>query len=287
MKKQLIYNKYFSEFCYRVFRNAEESRVMQLPQDYQKHFASAEALLKFSNNASKEELDFVLSLLGVPWVQVYGPSLETITDAVLHTTLDVSDFPEMRQDLAARLAEDHIYATGSREAMMSLQMAATLSHTDAYSLSLRAQEMVLLGKKADWRVRGKDVTQEGTEAYMILNELLFLHLSSIWWAENNCDLKMHELAILSYLFQYKNKPVPYTQLFNVMKAMFSVATISVNLKKLSALRLIVSDKKGKLSDKTYLITALGIERIIKHRNFVHDLYRRRMTIEKIEQNLND
>lgn len=276
-RRHIIHNQPFIEYCYRRLSACSEEDLGKLDHAERKYFASPEALHRFVKLASKEQLDLMLTKIGVEWVQVYGPDEAAIADCIF-STFDTYRFPEKRKDVTERMSEDKVFATGSREAMMSLHMAAQNAHTKTYNMSQRAEELIKIGKTFNAMPTYAEHMDEAYLAYDKMNRILKLQLASFGWVRDHIGINIEELRVLSVLFDRRKTGLDYAAISSDGGTDNKWAKMKKTIKTLSDKRLIISDlPKGTMKmPKTncyFLISEKGIEKMIKYRNYIHDLYK--------------
>lgn len=277
-RRYLIHNQHFIEYCYRRFRAATQDELNMLDHKERRIFQNEVKLHSFCKIAPKEQLDYLLVKIGVEFVQVYGPSEEAIAQNIFNTW-DINKYPQKRADVTNRMAEQGIFATGSTEQMMSLQMAVQNGQTKIYNQSQRAQELINLKKSYNKMRTYDNEINEAQNAYDWFNKVLLLQMNSFSWVKEHMGIGFEELRILAVLFDKRSTAIRYYELSEQVQMVGDWKYIKGFLDNLMERKFIQADrvvKEGKYhtSKCWFMISAMGIAKMVEYRNYIHELVKK-------------
>ena len=272
--KYKTHNQAFVNYAYHRLKCSTKEERERLSIDEQTMFKNDTTLDRFCRTQPKEHLDYLLTKIGVQWVQIYGNSHDDILDLATNS-FEQSSFPQKRADLISQMAERQIFVTNSSAQMVSLQIAAQNSHSKVYSISLQAREMILsrkLFKHAEMEVEGI----EAEAAYEDFTRMLCNMLNSFFWIEENMNISHEEMMILSILFNHRTRAMSKVQIQGYFHLSKSATYVGKHLEKLIAKNYVTSDietNRNKHFQKKacYIISSLGIASMIKYHNYIHEI----------------
>lgn len=271
-RRQIIVDKSFSEYCYKKIRGCTEEQFAKIPLEYETYLVDDRSTWRFCHNMPKEVLDAVLTAIGVEWVQVYGPDEYTIAMSIFNA-YNLYELPTKATHLAQKTAEAGVFATGSREVMASLHMLSYNTHTDAYELSSRAQEIMRMRNTVGLEFKIGAEIEYADNAYSFFNKLLTAQLSVALWLEREDKVSIHEMFVLSALYDIRPAAVTKEKIIELLYQDKMWKKLPPALESLIKKRYIASDKqkpvhKAEMRTHYYMITELGIELVMAYRNKV-------------------
>jgi hypothetical protein len=270
-RMQLITDKDFCEFCYRRFRECTEEELGEIPKEYDQYFVNDRSLYRFCHNAPKEVLDYILTKIGVSWVQVYGPNEKLIAESIFNS-YDLYEYPRKGSDLAAKTADSGVFALGSREVIANLHMLAHNSHTEAYSLSSKAKEIIRMRAESTEYKIGREL-ENANNAYGYFNKLFLVQIAAAVWFEREDGIKLYDMYVLTALFDARPGAMSRDSLLDALHQNAGWKRLGVVLESLEEKNLIITDKpkadfKADTRNMYYMITEKGITLMMNYRNQV-------------------
>ncbi len=274
-RRYKTHNEPFINYAYqRLKRSTEEERSLLTMQE-RKMFASDKALNIFCKQETKEKIDMILTKIGVEWVQVYGDNPDDICSSVVNCWEQYS-WPRKKLDVIRTMVESNIFATGSREHMLSLHMASVNSATKNYSVSQYAQEMVESGKLYNKMKTYAEEMDEAKEAQDEFSRLLVAQMNSFRWVRENLGMTPEELNIMCVLFQNRNITLFYYELLDGIEMAGNYVFIGRFMSSLADKKYVTHDaednKPKTFKPKTcFMINSLGIERVVRYHRYIHEI----------------
>ncbi len=268
------HNQQLSNYAYVRLKAATPEEKARLTPEERQIFRSDLSLDKFCRTASKEELECTLTKIGVQWVQIFANNTDDILGMV-DNSFEQASFPLKRRDLIQKMVESNIFITNSNSQMVGLQIAAQLSHSEAYQTSQYAKEIIRNGKL--FKQAYKDVQgREAEMAYETYTTLLCNQINSFDWVEENLNVNQNELMILSILFKQRNKAINQSQIAEYIQFTNRNKYVGKFLNSLEIKGYVQSDgepgrNKHFMKKVCFIITSLGIAQIIKYHNYMHEI----------------
>lgn len=256
---------------------ANDSQKANLNEFEIKAFKDHTTILKFCKHSTHDKLKLILTKMGLKWIEIWATEEEHIEFA-LGSTVDQNDIPEKRVDAINAIAEKSMWINSDREFTLGYMLAQN-SNSDIYKTSATTKEITHLAKKYNKRLQATidDEVAESKAAYDYLNKLLLMQLNSIEWAKDVLGLEQTELRILSALFDKKNSALTAEEINTQLKDKHVKLTVYMRhvIDGLVERKLVLEDRsesKRAYAKKTfYIITSLGIKKMIEYRNFVHKM----------------
>lgn len=271
-RRQIIVDEKFSEYCYRMIRSCSEEQFAKIPKEYEIYMVNDKSIWRFCHNSPKEVLDAILTSIGVEWVQIYGPDEYTIGMSIFNS-YNLYDFPQKATHLAQKTAEAGVFATGSREVMASLHMLSYNTHTDAYELSAKAQEIMKMRTSVGLEFKIGAEVEHAERAYSFFNKILNLQLSVALWYEREGTISIHEMFILTALYDVRPSAIPKEKIIELLHQDKMWKKLPPALESLIEMGYVATDKvkpnhKRETRSHYYMITERGVDLVMTYRNRV-------------------
>lgn len=275
--RYLNHNASFTDFAYRTLLKANDYQKASLNEFELKIFKDHSTIMKFCKHSTHDKLKLILTKMGYRWLEIWSTDEEYIEFA-LGSTVDQNDIDEKRVDAINSIAEKSMWINSDREFTLGYLLAQN-ANTDIYSRSATTKEITELARKYNKRLQATidDEVAESKAAYDYLNKLLLMQLNSLEWAKDALDLEQTELRILCALFDKKNSALTAEEINTQLKYKFVKLTPYMKhvIEGLVERKLVLEDKsesKKTYAKKTfYIITSLGIKKMIEYRHFVHKM----------------
>lgn len=273
-RRYLIHNPSFSEFVYRYLTKVSEQQMKFLDDDERKIFASEKNIHYFCENSPKEKIDLLLTKLGIPWVQMYGPNEEAISHG-LFASFNQWEYPQKRLDAIEVIAKEGVFVTGSAELMLAAQMTAQNCSTKVYHIN---QFAIDLQKRIGGFNKMRSIADDyadGAQAYTDFSRLVLEQLNSFDWALQELNLTQNEIRILLSLFTNRTSAKTLTDIAEGTRVGGAKAYLKKHLEELLKKKMVVGDDKqpGKLkkSHTYYMLTSLGVREVTRYVEHLHKI----------------
>jgi len=268
------HNQQLSNYAYARLKAATPEEKERLTPEERQIFRSDLSLDKFCRTASKEELECILTQIGVQWVQIFANNPEDILGIAVNS-FEQASFPMKMKDLIDKMSKNNIFITNSNSQMVGLQIAGQLSHSKAYQISQYAKEIIRNGKLFKHAMKEVEGI-EAERAYDDYTTLLCNQINSFDWVEANLNVNQNELMILSILFKHRNKAINLAQIANYIQFTSRGKYVGKYLNALEKKEYIRSDgepgrNKHFMKKVCYIISSLGIAQVVKYHNYMHEI----------------
>ena len=266
------YNAAHREYAYRWLTGVPEKTIKELEPEERKIFQDETTIHRFCENAPEPKINLLLTKTGVVWCMVFGPDHETIKHTIF-CNFNQYEYPLKRVDAIETTSRNNVYATGSAELMLAIQMTAQNCSTKVYAMSQFTKDLMARRKGFNKMRSTKDDYTEGAEAYTDFAKLVAEQLNSFDWALTELYLSQPELRILCTLFANRTTAMTLTEIMERTKLGGRKMYLGKFIDGLMIRKLIMSDNKapGKLvkSKAYYMITGEGIKKTAQYIQYLH------------------
>lgn len=270
--RYIIYDASHREYAYRYLQTVPEKTIQELEPEERKIFQDETTLHRFCDNAPEAKIDILLTKTGVTWCKVYGPDQHTIAHTIF-SNFNQYEYPQKRVDAIETTSRNNVYATGSAELMLAIQMTAQNCSTKVYAMSEFTKDLMKKRKGFNKMRSTKEDYQEGAEAYTDFAKLVAEQLNSFDWAQTELNLSQPQLRILCTLFANRSNALTLTEIMEKTKLGGRKMYLGKFMDELTARKMIVNDSKspGKLvkSKAYYMITGEGIKKTAQYIQYLH------------------
>lgn len=256
----------------------------QWVDDRDQHWFASEVKMKcFCHENPLEHLLWMLTALGKPWdLRTYTSKEDA--DRIEYLAVNQYQHPDQQMDIIEAEIKNKMHYLTAENVMLSAAMCARNSHSRVYTLSVGARDAA--DRVRSFRSKAPKSHDEqmldATNAQKDLNRLLLNQLNSFDWAKTHLDLAQHELRVLCALFDKMSGALSLQDLAKDTILEGSMSYLGKTCDRLQERGLIVSDllhgpklqvSKGKKSPKKtfYMITHLGIQKMMQYRNYLHEI----------------
>ncbi len=276
-----IFNKSFSEYCYRTLKNLTADQKKHLTDEDLKIVNNLTILSDFCGREQLDRLLLILTKVGKIWTLRIGDEDEDeIGDGIEFSIVNQYQSEQKRLDIIKKIGDKGVYYMSATDVMLSSMMAAQNINTPAYQLSVNSREIASkISNIKSVKIPFDEQVARSVQGYEDLDRLILAQLNSWDWAKKTLNLEPNEIRILISLFLKRNGAMRMQEIAKDTLLDGKLAYLKKNVEKLLKDKLIISDKKhgpkiqlqkGQKSNVPvyYMIAPEGIRKVMEYNDYI-------------------
>ncbi len=282
-RRHLIYIPSFSEHVYRVMRSSTLDQRSNVSQEDLKFFRNETVMRAFCDHNPLEHLLMMLTKLGAYWNLRVCENVET-ADHIEQLSINQFQYPELRLDVMEAQAKNKVHYMESNEVALAMHLCAQNNHHKVYQLSVGARDATkrVRAIKSAYSVPFDEQLNDAIEATDDMNRLMIAQMNSIAWARKAYGWDTNQLCIMLALFDKRNGAMTTQDIAQATMKEGEPAYLKKAVGELKEKKYITSDEhigsklqvqKGKKKGTRiyYMITQVGIGKVMEYRKYVWEL----------------
>ena len=279
-RRHIIYDPSFSDYAFRTIKAMPAAEKSALPIAQYNRVKNDAHLRDFVDNEPLEYILIVLAKLGKQWdLRVYDE--EESANYLEFNTVNQFQFPQKRVDVIEATVREKVHYLSSNDVVMSAMMGAQNVHTNIYflsanSLNVSKRARSLQSVKASYR----DLVGDAEDGWECMAKMLRCQLNSFPLEQYKLFIRVQmDMRILCALFEKKHSAMNGKDITEATALKNNPAYIKQGIGRLLREKYIMSDAKHgpkPVKEKKvgayafYMITAIGIKKVMEHLNLIHD-----------------
>lgn len=266
----------FSEAVYRAMVTATTKQKLELSDKDLEYFTNTKTIRNFCVKRSFEELLCMWAKLGHVWNITFAQNPKHL-NIVLDCSEDQMDSVPKRANIIEAMARCNITAVNSNDIMMNLMILSVNSNTKSYAITAEAN--MLADNVAVWKKSmgaTEAMSAQAVESYRKFVGLCLKILNSDAGMEAITGITNVKMKILMVLFTNQDASFNITGIVAETGVLGSKKLISQSLLSLCLAGHIITNfdlnpagaKRGLRDDDRFMITATGIQIIMKYIEYI-------------------
>lgn len=265
-----IYSRSFSEFVFRVLKNASASERADLSPKELAIVKNDATISEFVHNHPFDHLLALLAKHGKTWVLRIGGEDQIAEHLEFHTVAQFQSL-EKRIDVIESTVREGVHYLSSTDVMMAGLMGAQNMHSPVYSLSANSRD-------ATKRMRAfkstksayHDQIDDSVEAWDDINRIMLKQLASFPIRHAQLVLQdMVDMRILCALFDKRYGAMTLKEVSVSTEMEGKMAFLKKGISRMLKEKLVMSDSKGGKKATYYMISQAGQKKVMQYHDLIY------------------
>ena len=265
-----IYSRPFSEYTFRVLKNATASQRAPLSPKELAIVKNDATISEFVHNHPFDHLLALLAKHGKTWTLRIGEEDEA-AEQLEFNTVHQFQFPEKRVDVIKSTVREGIHYLSSTDVMLAGLMGAQNMHSPVYSLSansLSASRRVRAFKST--KSAYHDQIDDAVEAWDDINRIMLKQLVSFQIRHAQLVLQdMVDMRILCALFDKRYGAMTLKEIAVSVEMEGKMAFLKKGISRVMNDKLVMNDVKGRKKATYYMISQAGQKKVMDYHNLIY------------------
>lgn len=266
-----IHTKAFSEYMYRIMKNAGAEQKKDMQPNELAHFKDERSINLFVLNEPFEKLLLMATKMGYDWTLLVSPDDEA-TSQILFNTYNQYAFDRKRIDVTEATARENVCAVSSREVMVIAHMCAQNCQTAVYHLSEYSKDILKRVPNYNKIETHDETIARASGAYNDFAKILLEAVNSFDYVGSTLSLQQDDIRILLAMFVGRNSVLDIPKVSEMTKLGSKKKYVGKHIAKMEEMGLLYGDRReqsvhGKTID--YILTTKGIKVVMDYISYVH------------------